>query len=140
MITIDFETRSAADLIKWGQRRYALDASTQALCLAWSFDQEEEVHLWHRGHDWIKKSARPDELIERIRDGEPVEAHNAGFEFNIWNEALRREFPEFDVALEVEQMHCSAAKASCLSLPRSLEETPSSRSGCPITRSRMASG
>jgi hypothetical protein len=95
MITIDFETRSVADLIKWGQYRYAMDVSTQALCLAWQFEEDPidgPVHLWHRGHPWIEKSPRPDELIERIRDGEPVEAHNAGFEFHIWNEALRREF------------------------------------------------
>jgi DNA polymerase bacteriophage-type len=122
MITLDFETRSAADLIKWGQRRYALDASTQVLCLAWAYDEEEEIHLWHRDHPWIEKSPRPDELIERIRDGEPVEAHNAGFEFNVWNEPLRREFPEFDVEIALEQLHCSAAKASCMSLPRALED------------------
>jgi DNA polymerase len=122
MILIDFETRSAADLLKWGQRRYALDVSTQALCLAWSYDQEEEIDLWHRDHPWIEKSEPDDELIRRIRDGEPVEAHNAGFEFNVWNEAFTREFPEWDVKLKVEQMHCSAAKASCLSLPRGLED------------------
>jgi DNA polymerase len=122
MITLDFETRSAADLLKWGARRYAFDTSTQALCLAWSFDQEDEIHLWHRDHPWIEKSERPDELIERIRDGEPVEAHNAGFEFAIWNISLRREFPEFDVDLQLEQLFCSAAKASCLSLPRALED------------------
>jgi DNA polymerase len=124
MITIDFETRSVADLIKWGQYRYAMDVSTQALCLAWQFEEDPidgPVHLWHRGHPWIEKSPRPDELIERIRDGEPVEAHNAGFEFHIWNEALRREFPEFDVMIKPEQLFCSAAKASCLSLPRSLD-------------------
>jgi len=120
MITLDFETRSAADLIKWGQQRYAHDVSTQALCLAWAYDEEEEVHLWHRDHPWIEKSPRPDELIERIRDGEPVEAHNAGFEFYIWNIALRREFSEFDVELSLDQLQCSAAKASCVSLPRSL--------------------
>ncbi len=122
MIIIDFETRSAADLIKWGQRRYALDTSTQALCLAWLYDQEEEEHLWHRDHPWIEKSEPDDELIRRIRDGEPVEAHNAGFEFNIWNEAFTEEFPEWDVKLKIEQMHCSAAKASCVSLPRGLED------------------
>ncbi len=60
-------------------------------------------------------------MIRRIRDGEPVEAHNAGFEYNIWNECLTKEFPEFDVKIELEQLHCSAAKASCFSLPRSLE-------------------
>ena len=66
------------------------------------------------------KSPRPDELIERIRSGEPIEAHNAGFEFNVWNENFTKEFPEFDVKITLEQLHCSAAKASCLSLPRSL--------------------
>ena len=67
-----------------------------------------------------EKSRRPDELIERIKGGELVEAHNAKFEFNIWNFVLMREFPEFDAALRMEQMRCSAAKASCLSLPRAL--------------------
>jgi len=126
VIFLDFETRSAADLKRWGARRYALDTSTQALCLAWSFDQEEKVYLWHRAHPtWatpMPKSKRPDELIERIRSGEPVEAHNAGFEFNIWNECFTVEFPEFNVKLTLDQLYCSAAKASCLSLPRSLDD------------------
>ncbi len=125
MITIDFEGRSAADLIRWGQRRYALDESTQALCLCWQYDEvpiDGPVHLWHRGHPWIEKSEPDEELIRRIRDGEPVEAHNAGFEFNFWNEAFTREFPEWDVKLKLEQMFCSAAKASCMSLPRGLED------------------
>jgi DNA polymerase len=100
--------------------RYATDTSTQALCLCWSYDDEEEVHLWHRGHPWINKSARPDELLERIAAGELFEAHNAKFEYGIWNYVLMREFPEFDVPLKMEQMRCSAAKASCVSLPRSL--------------------
>lgn len=127
MIYLDFETRSRVlDLQKLGATRYAWDASTQVLCMCWAYDEDEEVHLWHRNHDtWDDralgaKSARPDELIERIRDGELVEAHNAKFEYNIWNHALVREFPEFDVRLRVEQMRCSAAKASCLSLPRKL--------------------
>lgn len=120
MITLDFETRGIVDLLKVGARRYAEDRATQALCFCWSYDQDEDVWLWHRDHPWIEKAARPDELIERIRDGEIVEAHNAGFEFYIWNETLRREFPEFDVEIKLEQLRCSAAKASCLSLPRSL--------------------
>jgi DNA polymerase len=120
MITLDFETRSTADLIMWGAQRYAHDASTQVLCLAWAFDDEEEVHLWHRSHPWIAKSKRPDELIERIRDGEIVEAHNAAFEYYIWNIALQREFPEFNAPIKLEQLRCSAAKVSCMSLPRAL--------------------
>lgn len=134
MITLDFETRSVVDLPKMGAQRYAYDPSTQALCLRWMFDDDvDNVGLWHRAHpiidpktgeptgkNWTEASEIPTELIKRIEDGEPVEAHNAGFEYYIWNEALLREFPDFRVKLTVEQLHCSAAKASCLSLPRSL--------------------
>lgn len=93
--------------------------------MCWQYPEEPidgPVHLWHRGHEWIEKDEPDEELIRRIRDGEPVEAHNAGFEFNVWNEAFTREFPEWDVKLKVEQMFCSAAKASCMSLPRGLED------------------
>jgi DNA polymerase len=129
MITADFETRGVVDLTKMGATRYATDKSTQVLCLRWAYDDEEEVHLWHRAHfnpdrktKWCEKSDRPDELIERIKSGELFEAHNAKFEFLIWNNVLTREdeFPEFDVKLQMEQMRCSAAKASCLSLRRKL--------------------
>jgi DNA polymerase len=89
--------------------------------MCWSFDQDPKVDLWHREHPWIAKSKFPKELCERIASGELVEAHNAGFEFHIWNIVLRREFPEFEpYVLKLEQMRCSAAKASCLSLPRAL--------------------
>lgn len=126
MITLDFETRSTID-IKLGATRYSLPIAadgeiTQALCMSWVYDDEDEVYLWHRGHDWIEKSERPAELIERIASGEIVEAHNAYFEYVIWNNVLRREFPEFDTPLDRDQMRCSAAKASCLSLPRALGE------------------
>lgn len=121
-ITIDFEARSAADLKRWGVQRYSLDPSTQVLCLSWGFDdfEHDDVGLWHRNHPWIAKSPRPDELIARIKEGWLVEAHNAGMEFYTWNNTLRREFPEFDIDLRLDQLRCSAAKASCLSLPRAL--------------------
>jgi DNA polymerase bacteriophage-type len=120
MIYGDFETRSVVDLKRLGMMRYATDTSTQALCLRWAYDDEDEIHLWHRDHPWMPKSDRPDELLERTAAGELFEAHNAKFEFGIWNLVLMREFPEFDVPLKMEQMRCSAAKASCMSLPRAL--------------------
>ena len=139
LITMDFETRGVVDLIKCGATRYALDPYTQVLVLCWSYGDEFEsfqdpihglvnrlkVHTWNRAHtdkgvQWCEKSPRPDELIERIRKGALVEAHNAGFEYRIWNHVLMREFLEFDVPLQVEQMRCSAAKASCMSLRRKL--------------------
>lgn len=122
MIYFDFETRGVVDLRRVGATRYAIDPATQVLCACWSFDKDDDVFLWHRDHPWIAKSPRPDELIDRIASGEPLEAHNAEFELDIWNETLRREFPEFNVPITLEQLRCSAAKASCLSLPRALGE------------------
>jgi len=120
-IYLDFETRGRVDLKRCGATRYALDEYTQALCMCWSFDQNPFIDLWHRNHPWCGVSKFPTELCERIADGEPVEAHNAGFEFAIWNNTLPAEFPEFkEFPLLLEQMRCSAAKASCVSLPRAL--------------------
>lgn len=125
MITIDFETRSIVDLKKLGATRYATDPLTQVLCLSWSFSEWplDRVELWHRDHPWIERSPRPDELLERIASGELVEAHNSYFEFVVWRYVLMHEFGDiFDVPLKQEQMRCSAAKASCVSLPRNLED------------------
>jgi len=145
VIFADFETRSVIDVTELGATRYAMDPSTQVLCLCWSFDDDADVFLWHRAHQedgkepWCQKTRRPDELIERIRSGETFEAHNAGFEFAIWNEVLTREFPEFDVKLKLEQMRCSAAKASCLSLPRALGDALKA-AGAPTEFHKMADG
>jgi DNA polymerase len=88
--------------------------------MRWSYDDDPKVYLWHRGYPWAKQSPVPHNLLHRIASGETVEAHNAMFEYLIWNIVLRREFPEFNIPLPAEQMLCSAAKASCLSLPRGL--------------------
>jgi DNA polymerase len=127
VIFLDFETRSTVDLIKCGATRYAMDPSTQVLCMSWLFDELpmpeiEDVPLWHRTHAWCDEPCPvPEELLDRIASGEIVEAHNARFEYLIWNEVLRREFPEFArVKIHLDQLRCSAAKASCLSLPRGL--------------------
>jgi hypothetical protein len=122
-IFLDFETRSVVDLKKCGATRYAQDPLTQVLCFCWSFDQSPVVDLWHRDHPWITRSEFPQELCERIASGELVEAHNAGFEMAVWWYTLSREFPEFrEFQPTLEQMRCSAAKASCVSLPRALDE------------------
>ncbi len=120
-IHLDFETRGTANLLKVGATRYAVDPATQVLCMCWAFD-DGPVYTWHRGHHFEPQSPLPVELLKRIASGELVEAHNAGFEWNVWNKTLRREFPEFNVSLKLRQMRCSAAKASCMSLPRALDD------------------
>ena len=47
-VHLDFETRSAADLKKVGAVRYAMDPTTEILCMACRVD-DGPVLLWKRG-------------------------------------------------------------------------------------------
>lgn len=116
---MDFETRSEQD-IDVGPWKYSEHPSTEALCLAYTFGLDEEVHLWHMATEGIEESPRPDELLRRIEDGWLVEAHNAMFERAIWTNVMarRRLWP----LIRREQWRCSAAKAAYHCLPRALEQ------------------
>jgi len=69
-VTIDFETRSRADLKKVGAYKYAEDPSTSVLCLAWSYSNSDDAFLWHPAFP----DARPTKVsVEAIgRAGKPV--------------------------------------------------------------------
>jgi DNA polymerase len=108
---IDFETRSSLELKLVGAYRYAQDVSTRALCLAYKLPNQP-VKLWHPGLD------DPYDLFFWIEDGGMVEAHNAEFEYVIWNMVQRKAgWP----ALPWEQLICSAAKSAAMGLPRALD-------------------
>lgn len=109
--TIDFETRSSADLKKVGGYRYAMNWDTKALCLAYKLPGQP-VKLWH------PPMSPPSDLFFWVEDGGLVEAHNAEFEWCIWNYVMTKEgWPQ----LSWKQLTCSAAKAAVMALPRSLE-------------------
>jgi DNA polymerase len=80
-VTIDFETRSKADIRKVGSYKYAADPSTAVLCLAWSYSWSEDVFLWHpafpearpslvsmevlgRGGKMVRRRVVPPELVK----------------------------------------------------------------------------
>jgi DNA polymerase len=111
---MDFETRSKLDVKKVGAFRYAEDASTEILCLAYRLPGKP-VRIWH---PW-GNAAPPADLLDWVSAGNLVEAHNAEFEYAIWNYVAVRRFgwPR----INPEQLRCSAAKAAALALPRSLE-------------------
>lgn len=117
MITLDFETRSHADLKKVGAWMYSKHPSTEVLCLKWKMNGESG--FYHCAHPWTEASPPPTRLFELIAEGYKVEAHNAMFEFCIWRHVCVQKmgWPE----VRDSQWSCSAAKAAANCVPRSLD-------------------
>lgn len=87
-ITLDFETRSEADLKKVGPWAYSEHPSTEVICAAWGFE-DEPIETWVMG------SRDPKSLFALLDEGHHVEAHNVGFEYAIWQNVCRRmDWPE----------------------------------------------
>lgn len=109
----DFETRSTLDLKAVGLDNYAKHPSTDVWVFCYAFD-DEEVKTWLPG-DPVQKP-----LADCIADGGLFYAHNAAFEFAIWQNILvpRYGFP----SLDIRQMRCTMAMAYAMSLPGSLEK------------------
>ncbi len=111
-VHIDFETRSAVDLKKSGLHVYSRDKTTDLNCMAFAFDKHP-VQIWKRGEPF------PLDLIFHLEDGGDFLAHNAAFEFELWNEVGVKKYgwPR----LPVENLHCTMATGYAMALPGSLE-------------------
>lgn len=114
VLHIDFETRSTLDLKKVGTDVYSKHPTTDVWCMAWSIDNGP-VNIWKRGDPY----PFPHPLVRIIDHGEVV-AHNAPFEWAIWNNIMvpRYGWPE----LRIEQMRCTMAQSYAMALPGSLEQ------------------
>jgi DNA polymerase len=110
---IDLESRSACDLTKTGSFVYANHFTTEVICMAYAFDKEP-VELWTSTQPFPKR------ITDYISNDGIVHAHNAVFEFNMWNYCLAKKYmlPQ----LKIEQMECTMAKCYSKSLPGNLEE------------------
>lgn len=113
----DFETASLCDLATEGLGRYLADPSTIAKCLTWRFPDMPAAELWEVGQPM------PERIVTHLANGGEFVAHNAPFDFWIWNIVLRREpryvhLPE----LQISQVRCSAARARYNGLPGSLAD------------------
>lgn len=120
--TIDFETRSAADITKVGAWKYSQHESTQVMCLAVQLPHWDRPYLWHPAypHLGIAEENRwvLDHLFVYLAMGGLIEAHNAFFERAIWANICVPKLGWPDIPQG--QWRCSAAKASMYSIPRSL--------------------
>ena len=105
ILWVDFETRSRCDLKARGVYNYALDASTEVLCMSYAFD-DEDVQTWVPG--------QPFPLEVRQHTGQ-IRAHNATFERLIFQYVL-------DMPFRLEQFYCTAAQARANCAPGSLED------------------
>ena len=113
ILHIDFETRSVIDLTKAGAHVYSQDKTTNALCLGYAIN-DEPVQLWVLGQ------AFPSLLGEMLkRDDVIFAAHNAAFEYLIWNHVC---VPKYGWApLPLEKLDCTMVRAYEMGLPGSLE-------------------
>jgi DNA polymerase len=105
ILWLDFETRSRYGLKTGGVYNYALDPSTEVLCMSYAFDNDE-VQTWLPSHPFPERVAN---FKGQIR------AHNAAFERLIFWHVL-------DIPFELTQFYCTAAQARANCLPGSLED------------------
>lgn len=111
---IDFETKCAIDIKEAGSDVYAQSPSCDALCLAYSFD-DEPIELW------IPGMPDPERLLEHVRRGWIVKGHNiGGFEMLIWNNVMTLKYGWPEMAIE--QCRCTMAMAYAMGLPGSLDD------------------
>ena len=105
ILWVDFETRSRCDLPTEGVYNYAMDESTEVLCMSYAFD-DNEVQTWTPGQRYPKE-------VELHRG--QIRAHNAAFERLIFKYVLGADFT-------LEQFYCTAAQARANCAPGSLED------------------
>lgn len=136
--TIDYETRSEADLKKCGAWLYSKHPSTRLLCMSFKLPGDDEVSGWHAAYTddetglyYPEEEYGPSSLVDLyvwIDQGGLVEAHNSFFERCIsHNLASRPRGADANGAtglgmppIHETQWRCSAAKCAALALPRDL--------------------
>jgi DNA polymerase len=115
LVWIDFEAASAVDLKAAGTLRYATDASTRAIVLAYAIGSGP-VSAWHADGAILDWNNAPDDLREAFDRGATLAAWNASFDSAIWNYATLG-FP----LLAPEQIIDVMVQAGVSNLPTDLE-------------------
>ena len=111
--SIDFETRSAIDLVDRGLDVYANDPSTEVLCIAYGSNPNNV-----RVIDSVFTQNFP--LLDHVRNGGKIQAWNAMFEYAIWNCVCVPKYgwPELKLSQVIDSMAIAAAN----NIPQSLDD------------------
>ena len=114
LLFLDFETTSRCDLPEHGLGRYLADPTTRAYCMTFRLPGMASTDLWTEGQPM------PKQIVGHL-NGSPFVAHNAPFDFWIWNRVLRRQHGYQHLPfIQIEQTRCSAVRARYNGLPGSL--------------------
>lgn len=112
ILHLDCETASACDLKKAGVHLYARHPSTRLWCVAYAFDDDEP-------DIWIPGVVLPQRVVEHIKSGGAVWAHNAVFEQELINNVgAKHGWP----MLATRQLTCTMALAHSMALPGALDK------------------
>lgn len=134
ILTIDFETRSKADLKKVGAWAYSEHPSTDVIVLGWGFDHNPRQVWWpaHACPGFRAPNVKmrlsqlagwktmPEELFYAISRGCIVEAHNISFEYSIWKNVMVARYGWIDIPDEA--WRDTMAVACYYALPAGLDK------------------
>lgn len=131
LLFTDTETRSRIDLKQSGQRRYALDPSTQITVATWQMlEVDAGVRSWHpriaacfvNGFEALARGTAADYQRD-IQEADYVVAHNANFDVNV----IEHQFPA--VKIPVQKVIDTMACAQRMLLPGGLDEVAKTLGG-----------
>lgn len=117
-VHLDFETYSTADLLAIGAYAYAENKDTRVQVISWA-EGDEKPHRFIYGLDSFDVLTPLAALSQR--DDVRWWAHNATFEYAVWNYALVEQLPVLK-PLKPEQVRCTMALAYHMGLPGGLDE------------------
>jgi len=113
ILWLDYESRSRCDLRTKGAYNYAQDPSTEVICMAYAFD-DEDVQLWTPDLPFPKR------IAQHFFNDDQIRAHNAGFDRLITEYVLCQDYKVPTPVLT--QWYCTAAQARANCAPGSLED------------------
>lgn len=114
MIHIDFETRSGADLADFGADVHLSHPWADIWCMAYAVNDGPVGVTCPGQGDFLP-------LLKAIGTSPmPVVAHNAQFEWQVWNEILVKKYGA--ARLPIERFRCTMAAGYAMSLPGKLDD------------------
>jgi DNA polymerase len=115
ILWLDYESRSEANLPAVGAYNYAQHPTTQVLCMAYAFDDEEPKLWWPTSGEPF-----PSRVAAHFASGKQIRAHNEAFDRLLtWYVVC----PDHGVPEPVlEQWYCTASQARANCAPGSLED------------------